>query len=93
MAFVTKIVELVWLLTRCWFLLSSAKNKNPIVANMIFYSVVREIWLLDYNIVKVPVFKCDWIKNDTNVKLDDLGFTIVDLQRLRHEDDPFILAT
>ena len=43
--------------------------------------------------MKVPVFKCDWVKNDTNVKLDDLGFTIVDLQRLGHKDDPFILAT
>ena len=45
---------------------------------MIFYSVVREIWQLDYNIVKVPIFKCDWVKNDTSVKVDNLGFTLVD---------------
>ena len=69
---------------------SSAKDKNQIVVDKIFYSVIREIWLLDYNIVKVPVFKCDWVKNDTGVKVDDLGFTIVDVQRLGCKDDPFI---
>ena len=73
-------------------LVSSVKDKSPIVANMIFYGVVREIWQLDYNIVKVPVLKCDWVKSDTGVKVNDLGFTIVDLQRLGHKDDPFILA-
>ena len=38
-------------------LVTSAKDKSPIVADMIFYGVVREIWQLDYNNVKVPVFK------------------------------------
>ena len=73
-------------------LVSSAKDKNLIVADMIFYGVVREIWLLDYNIVKIPIFQCDWVKHDTGVKVDNLGFTVVDLQRLRHKDDSFILG-
>ena len=63
-------------------LVSRAKDKIPIAVDITFYGVIREIWLLDYNIIKVPIYKCDWVKSDTGVKVDDLGFTLVDLQRL-----------
>ncbi|KAL5555461.1 hypothetical protein UlMin_037697 [Ulmus minor] len=74
-------------------LVSSAKDKNPIIVDMWYYGVIEEIWLLDYNAMKIPVFKCDWVKNDGGVKVDDLGFTLVDLQRKGHKNDPFILAS
>ncbi|KAL5540395.1 hypothetical protein UlMin_042418 [Ulmus minor] len=74
-------------------LISSAKDKNPIIVDMWYYGVIEEIWLLDYNALKIPVFKCDWVKNDGGVKVDDLGFTLVDLQRKGHKNDPFIFAS
>ncbi|KAA0054108.1 hypothetical protein E5676_scaffold2277G00180 [Cucumis melo var. makuwa] len=37
--------------------------------------------------------RCDWVDNRSGVKVDELGFTIVDLKRIGHKSDSFILAT
>ena len=42
---------------------------------------------------KICVFKCDWVDNKSGVKVDELGFTLVDLQKIGHKSDPFILAS
>ncbi|XP_052291954.1 uncharacterized protein LOC127900771 [Citrus sinensis] len=75
------------------FQISSAKDKNPVVANMSFYGVIQEIWELDYNKFKIPVFKCDWVENNHGIKNDELGATLVNLNRIGHKDDCFILAS
>ncbi|TYK28650.1 hypothetical protein E5676_scaffold165G00080 [Cucumis melo var. makuwa] len=36
---------------------------------------------------------CDWVDNRSGVKMDELGFTIVDLKRIGHKSDSIILAT
>ncbi|KAI5335460.1 hypothetical protein L3X38_025593 [Prunus dulcis] len=36
---------------------ASAKDKNPILSNMGFYSVIQEIWDLDYQKFTIPVFR------------------------------------
>ncbi|KAA0065831.1 uncharacterized protein E6C27_scaffold37G001390 [Cucumis melo var. makuwa] len=36
---------------------------------------------------------CHWVDNRSGVKVDELGFTIVDLKRIGHKSDSFILAT
>ena len=59
---------------------------------MTFYGVIKEIWELDYVTIRVPVFLCDWVKSDNGVKTDDLGFTMVDLNRIGHKSDRFIMA-
>ena len=75
-------------------LVSSAKDKKPIVADICFYGMIEDIWLLDYSSFKIPIFKCQWVKIfDGGVRLDDLGFTLVDIERKGHKDEPFILAT
>ncbi len=74
-------------------LVSSAKDKNPIIKEMCYFGVIQEIWLLDYGALSIPVFKCDWVNNDGGVKVDDLGFTLVDLKRIGHKNDPFIFAS
>ena len=74
-------------------LVSSAKDKKPIVADICFYGIIEDIWLLDYCSFKIPVFKCQWEKSDGGVRVDELGFTLVDLERKGHKDEPFILAT
>ncbi len=72
---------------------ASARDQNPIVGDLSFYGVIEEIWLLDYTAFKVLVFKCNWVNSNGGVKVDELGFILVDLERKGHKDDPFILAS
>nr|GEZ11404.1 hypothetical protein [Tanacetum cinerariifolium] len=60
-----------------------------------YYGVLQEIWVLDYRFRQIPLFKCDWVNHKAGgVKHDlNLGYTLVDLNSLGHEDDPFILAS
>ncbi|KAL5546698.1 hypothetical protein UlMin_006385 [Ulmus minor] len=58
-------------------LVSSAKDKKPIVADICFYGIIEDIWLLDYCSFKIPVFKCQWEKSDGGVRVDELGFTLL----------------
>ena len=36
---------------------------------------------------------CDWVEINNGVREDELGFTLVNLNRIGHKTDPFILAT
>jgi hypothetical protein len=71
---------------------TTAKDKHPVHGNMTYYGVIQQIWELDYVILRVPVFKCDWV-HQGGVSHDDLGFILVNLSRLGHKDEPFILAS
>ncbi|XP_062074808.1 uncharacterized protein LOC133778801 [Humulus lupulus] len=75
------------------FQVSTSKDRNPIECDMSFYGVIKEIWELDYIITQVPVFFCDWVKSDSGVKKEDLGFTLVNLNLLGHKTYRFIMAT
>ncbi|XP_073057309.1 uncharacterized protein [Primulina eburnea] len=72
---------------------ASAKDKNPIVTDMIFYGVIEEIWLLDYHKFQIPMFKCKWVENNGGITIDDLGFTLINLNRIGFKSDSFILAS
>lgn len=72
---------------------ASAKDNNPKTRDMDFYGVIREIWEVDYYKFRVPLFKCDWVESSKGIKVDELGFTLVKLNRLGHSNDPFVLAT
>ncbi|CAL2277764.1 unnamed protein product [Prunus armeniaca] len=72
---------------------ASAKDKNPILSNMGFYGVIQEIWDLDYQKFTIPVFRCDWIDNTSGLVVDELGFTLVDLSKIGHRNDQFVLAS
>ena len=74
-------------------LIASTKDKNPILGGFTYYGLINEIWLLDHSSIKVPIFKCDWVKSDGSVKVDDIGFTLVDLEWKGHKDEPFIFAS
>ena len=73
--------------------LASAKDNRPVISDMSFYGVLDEIWELDYYMFSHILFKCSWVKNNGGVRADDLGFTLVDLNRVGHKSDPFILAS
>ena len=72
---------------------SSAKDKNPVVCDMSFYGTIQEIWEVNYNMFKVVLFKCNWVENNVGVQKDDLNYTLVDLSRIGHSSDSFIIAT
>ncbi|KAL0541535.1 hypothetical protein IC582_021587 [Cucumis melo] len=72
---------------------SSSKDKNPVIGDMSFYGVIQEIWDLNYNTLNVSVFKCDWVQNSGGVQIDELGYTLVDLNRVGNNSDSFILAS
>ncbi|KAL5578719.1 hypothetical protein UlMin_011161 [Ulmus minor] len=38
--------------------MSTAKDKNPIYANMLYYGVIKDIWELNYTQFKILVFRC-----------------------------------
>ncbi|XP_073137125.1 uncharacterized protein [Henckelia pumila] len=72
---------------------SSAKDKHPIVSDMVFYGVIQEILVVDYHKFQIPMFKCNWVENSNGIKVDDLGFTLVNLHRIGYKSDSFILAS
>ena len=39
------------------------------------------------------IFKCDWVESNNGIKVDKLGFTCINLSKLGHKYDPFILAS
>ncbi|CAL2259894.1 unnamed protein product [Prunus armeniaca] len=58
-----------------------------------FYGVIQEIWDLDYQKFTIPVFRCDWIDSTSGLVVDELGFTLVDLSKIGHRNDQFVLAS
>ena len=70
----------------------SASDNNPIRASMHYFGVIEQIWELDYTDFRVPVFKCKWINARTGVRQDEMGFTLVDFNKVGYMDEPFIMA-
>ncbi|XP_050902383.1 uncharacterized protein LOC127112997 [Lathyrus oleraceus] len=71
---------------------SSSKDKNPVLASTAYFGVIEEIWELNYVKFKVPIFKCKWVNSNNGVQTDELGFTLVDLDKVGYKDEPFIMA-
>lgn len=56
-----------------------------------YYGKVEQILELDYLKFKVPLFRCRWV-DLRNVKVDNEGFTTVNLANNAYKDEPFVLA-
>ena len=41
----------------------------------------------------ICVFKCDWVDIKYGVKVDELGFKLINLSKIGHKSYPLILAT
>ena len=67
--------------------ISSAKDKNPIFGELYFYGVIFEIWDLCYTMFRITIFKCDWVNNNNDIKVDELGFTLIDLTKVAYKSD------
>ena len=69
---------------------ASSKDENPIIGNVTYYGVIKDIIELDYyGHFNVVLFKCDWFE----AKQDEYGLTYVYFNKLCYSDDPFVLAT
>ncbi|MBZ2164357.1 DUF4216 domain-containing protein, partial [Alteromonas stellipolaris] len=66
---------------------------NPLLADMSYYGVIENIWEFDYIMFRVAVFRCKWVENNKGVKVDNLGFILVDLSKEGHKSETFILAS
>ncbi|XP_056683319.1 uncharacterized protein [Spinacia oleracea] len=73
--------------------ISTVKDKNPVYASMSYYGVIDNIWELDYNRFRIPVFRCKWVGNNNGIEVDNLSFTRVDFRRASYTEEPFILAS
>ncbi|XP_052624819.1 uncharacterized protein LOC128132334 [Lactuca sativa] len=51
-----------------------------------------EIWELKYDSIIIPMLKCKCVDNQRGVKVDNDGFTVVDLTTNGYVSEPFILA-
>jgi len=65
---------------------------NHVIGSMTYYGIIEEIWEVDYTKFFVQIFKCKWVDNKSVVKIDELGFTLVDFQKIGYQDEPFIMV-
>ena len=62
-------------------------------ATSTYYGVIEDIWELDYGPLKVPLFRCQWVRlTSGGVTIDDSGMTTIDLSKVGYSDKPFVLA-
>ena len=73
--------------------MSTAKDKNLIYANMLYYCVIEDILELNYTQFKILVFWCKWVDNKGGVKVDENGFTLVDLNKEGDPNNQFIFPS
>ncbi|PKA52265.1 hypothetical protein AXF42_Ash010161 [Apostasia shenzhenica] len=57
-----------------------------------YYGVIEQIWELDYLDFRVSIFLCKWVDSNGGSKIDDMGFTLVNLNHVGYKDDCFILG-
>nr|AAP12940.1 transposon protein, putative, CACTA, En/Spm sub-class [Oryza sativa Japonica Group]ABF96438.1 transposon protein, putative, CACTA, En/Spm sub-class [Oryza sativa Japonica Group] len=58
-----------------------------------YYGAIEDIWELDYGPLKVPPFRCQWVRlTGGGVTIDDSGMTMVDLNKVGYSDEPFVLS-
>ena len=61
---------------------ASVKDSKLIGRDMVFYSVIKEIRMIDYFAFKIPVFKCDWVENKIALGYTNLDSLISNLVKL-----------
>ncbi|XP_021763790.1 uncharacterized protein LOC110728454 [Chenopodium quinoa] len=72
---------------------ASAKDKHPVSSTMRYYGFIEEICEFHYSNFSIPVFKCQWVDNNNGVDHSSLGMTFVNLNKIGHKEDPFILSS
>jgi len=71
---------------------STSKDTNPVLGSMAYYGFIEGIWEVDYTKFSVLVFKCKWVDNRSELKIDESGLTLVDFRKIRYQDETFIMV-
>lgn len=73
---------------------ASRGDNNPIVGDVTYYGVLKDIIEMEYFMGrKIVMFECEWVSSGTAQKIDEHGFTLVNFSRLRQHNEPFVLAS
>lgn len=73
---------------------ASRSDNNPIVSDITYYGVLKDIIEVEYfEGKKVVMFDCDWVSTGRAQKQDEYGFTSVNFSRSRQQNEPFVLAS
>ena len=58
-----------------------------------YYGVIDNIWELEYGPLKVPLFRCQWVRlTGGGITIDDSRMTTIDLNKVGYSDEPSVLA-
>jgi hypothetical protein len=58
-----------------------------------YYGYIQDICEHDYGLrIRIPVFRCQWVKHPNSVNVNNYGLTLVDLENLGHQDDLWVIA-
>ena len=71
---------------------ANTTDSNPLEDEDTYFGVIEEIWELCYVGLRVPLFKCQWVKIESGVQHDE-GFTLVNLSKHGYVDDPFVMPS
>ncbi|RDY02786.1 hypothetical protein CR513_13716, partial [Mucuna pruriens] len=66
---------------------STLKYKNSVMAFICYFGEV------DYTKFRVSIFKSKWVDSNTSVQIDELGFTLVDLDKVGYKGESFIMTS
>jgi len=59
----------------------------------LYYGQIEEIWELTCPDFRIPILKCRWVSGGKKgIKIDQYGFTTVDLDHVGYREEPFVLA-
>lgn len=73
---------------------ASRSDNNPIIGDVTYYGVLKDVIELEYFTgKKIVLFECDWVSTGRAQKKDEHGFTLVNFSRTRQHSEPFILAS
>ncbi|KAG8382392.1 hypothetical protein BUALT_Bualt05G0072600 [Buddleja alternifolia] len=73
---------------------ASRNDANPIVGDVTYYGMLKDIIELDYfEGGKIVLFECDWVSPGRAQKQDETGFTLANFSRSRQHNEPFVLAS
>ncbi|XP_071906106.1 uncharacterized protein [Coffea arabica] len=72
---------------------ASIRDQNPVLSELVYFGVLKNMIELIYGGHRVVLFECDWISNGSRMKPDANGFTLVNFADVRPHVEPFILAS
>ena len=75
---------------------ASRKDRNPIDDMVTYYGVLDQVIELQFGpTLTIVLFKCTWFDEQTTngFKIDTYGFKCLNVTRVCHQDEPFMLAS